>query len=95
MRTDRSKGRIISRDKEAEEQRLAERDKHRLSGEDLSRAGRDLLKLRAEAFQTCSSQEGSHRSQVASGASNVASVNGDVYVYTKNMLDFKDLEKRM
>lgn len=56
MRTDRSKGRIISRDKEAEEQRLAERDKHRLSGgEDLSRAGRDLLKLRAEAFQTCSS----------------------------------------
>lgn len=53
------------------------------------------LKLRAEAFQTCSAQEGSHRSHVASRASNVASMNGDVYVYTKNMLDFKDLEKRM
>ena len=51
MRTDRSVGRIISRDKEAEEQTCRERDKHRLSGgEDLSRAGRDFKAHRVLTF---------------------------------------------
>lgn len=77
MRTDRSVGRIISRDKEAEEQTCRERDKHRLSGgEDLSRAGRDFKAHRVLTFfpgqrPSRPALPGSH---VASEASNVASV---------------------